>query len=216
MKNSLLALFFFLPFLVNSQAHKKGTISSSLGFDGAVHGTLAEVKYNGTLIDQDTSAAGTTLFRFDAQYNILKWLSAGIFFRTGKYIEDPDNAEANGNKVTDFSLGIRAYALNKDKFTLYFGAYFGTSNLQISRIYSGIPADYKWNGNNFSADLGFNWYFAKNIGLNFALGYSGHNFLLKEYYINNNAQDLTNWEHTFITKGVHVNLGVAFHILGKD
>lgn len=215
MKNWIVLFSLLLPVWVFSQSHTKGTLSFNANFDGGVHGTLAEVYFQNTLVDQDTSAAATTLFRLDAQYNVLQWLSAGVFFRTGKYIEDPDNAEAAGNKVTDFSLGIRAYAVNKDKFALYVGLYYGFSGLEINRVYSTIPARYKWKGNNLSADFGFNWYFARNVGLNFSLGYSGHNFDLKEYYINNVSQNLTDWKHTFDTKGVHVNLGIAFHLLGK-
>ena len=215
MKKWIFLLVTAIPVLGIAQSHTKGTLSFNANFDGGVHGTLAEVYYQNTLVSQDTSAAATTLFRLDAQYNILQWLSAGMFFRTGKYIEDPDNAEAAGNKVNDFSLGIRAYAVNKDKFALYFGLYYGFSGLEINRIYSGIPAQYKWKGNNLSADLGFNWYFARNVGLNFSIGYYGHAFDLKEYYINNVSQNLTDWKHTFDTKGAHVNLGVAFHLFGK-
>ena len=215
MKILFATLFLLFMINANTQSHNKNTVSVNLGFDGAAHGTVAEVYYNGTLVDQDTSAAATTLFRFDAHYNILPWLSAGILYRKGKYIEDPDNAEENGNKVSDFSFGIRAYGVNKDKFALYAGLYYGFSNLEINRLYSGIPAQYKWKGNNFSADLGFNWYFAKMVGMNFSLGYSGHNFDLQEYSINNTPQNLTGWTHTFDTKGAHVVLGVCFKFLGE-
>jgi hypothetical protein len=215
MKRGLIIICYMLPILVTSQSHTKGTLSFNANFDGGVHGTVAEVYFQNTLVDQDTSAAATTLFRVDAQYNFLKWLSGGIFLRTGKYLEDPDNAEEAGNKVLDFSLGLRAYMVNKDKFSLYFGIYYGTSALEINRIYTSTPVQYKWKGNNLSSDIGFNWYFVRNIGLNFSLGYSGHNFDLKEYYINNAAQNLTDWKHTFDTKGGHINLGIAFHILGE-
>lgn len=97
---------------------------------------------------------------------------------------------------------------------MYAGIYYGFSNLEINRIYTGIPVNYQWKGNNFSVDLGFNWYFAKIAGLNFSLGYSGHAFDLQEYSINGSQQSLANSKHTFDTKGAHVNLGVVFHILG--
>lgn len=99
MKNVFIIFFLLSSLFVFSQAHKKNTVSFNLNFDGAAHGTLAETYFNGTLIDQDTSAAATTMFRFDAQYNIIERVSVGIFYRKGKYIEDPDNAEAAGNKV---------------------------------------------------------------------------------------------------------------------
>lgn len=216
MKKILIIICMLFPFLGSSQSHSKGTLSFNASFDAGVHGTIAETRYQNTVVGQDTSGAATTMFRMDVQYNFIPRLSAGIFLRTGKYIEDPDNAEAAGNSVTDFSFGLRAYLVNKDKFAMYFGLYYGMSGLEINRIYGIVPEQHVWKGSNLSADLGFNWYFAKNIGLNFSLGYSGHNFDLKEYYINNVSQNLTDWKHTFDTKGVHFNLGIAVHILGDN
>ena len=219
MKIKILLSICFLSSLVGiSQSHNKGTLSFNLGYDVGLHGTVSEYSYNGILIDQDTSAAGTKMVRFDVQYNMLKFLSLGLNYRGGSYIEDPDNAEANGNKVNMTSIGLRLYPVNKDKFTMYFGLNFGGSNLEINRIYTFFVSTkhrYIWRSPHFSADMGFNWYFAKNIGLNFALGYSGQNFNLEEYYIEGTRQDLTNQEHTFLTKGIHVNLGLAFHVFGK-
>jgi hypothetical protein len=219
MKHSIYLIFiliFFSKSEIFSQSHSKNTLSFDLNFDGGAHATFSEQYYNNVLIDQDTSGAVTTMFRFDAHYNILKPLSVGLFFRSGKYIEDAENTEATGNKVTDFSIGLRGYMVNKEKFALYAGLYFGTGNLEINRIYfSTIPFRYLWKGGNYSFDLGFNWYFAKIAGLNFSLGYSGHKFDLKEYYINGTLQDLSNSSHTFDTQGAHINLGVVFRFLGE-
>lgn len=213
-----ITLLFSFSIIANSQSHSKNTLSFNLDYDLGIHGTVSEYYYQNVLIDQDTSAAGTQMVRFDVQYNILKFLSAGLTYRKGSYIEDPDNADADGNKVAIFSLGLRLYPVNKEKFALYFGLNFGSSNLEINRSYTFITTSrhrYLWNSPHFSTELGFNWYFAKGIGMNFNLGYSGHNFNLREYYINGTQQDLTNQKHTFLTKGVHIGIGLAIRLLGE-
>lgn len=221
MKKILIAILIIClsPVIGKTQSHSKNTLSFNLDFDAGIHGTVSEYYYNNVLIDQDTSAAGTKMFRFDAQYNILKFLSAGFTFRKGSYVEDPDNVGANGNKIGIVSLGLRLYPINKDKFAMYLGLNFGSSHLQINRVNTiivSINQRYEWQSPHFSAEFGFNWYFAKNIGMNFNLGYAGHNFNLKEYYINSTQQNLTNQKHTFITKGAHVGIGLAFRLLGDN
>lgn len=219
MKKVLLAILItcLLPQFGKTQSHSKKTLSFNLDYDLGIHGTVSEYYYQNTLIDQDTSAAGTKLIRLDVQYNIFKFLSAGLTFRKGSYIEDPENAEADGNSVGIFSLGFRLYPINKDKFAMYFGLNFGGSNLEINRKYTFITTSahhYEWSSPHFSSELGFNWYFGKGVGMNFNLGYSSHNYNLKKYTINGNQQDLTNQKHTFLTKGVHIGIGLAVRLLG--
>lgn len=70
-------IYFFgmvIPVFGFSQSHTKGTLFFNANFDGGVHVTVAQVYYQNTWVDQDTSTAATTLFRLDAQYNILQWL----------------------------------------------------------------------------------------------------------------------------------------------
>jgi hypothetical protein len=201
-----------------AQAQDKGAFSFNVDYDGGLHYVEWESKYNGTVTDQDTSGAGTRMLRLNAQYNILKWLSAGLDLRTGSYIETVENATSNGNKVNMWGVSLRLYPLNKEKIVWYIGTTLGGSRLEINRIYTfivAIPAQYKFKSPHFGLETGFNWYFAKNFGMNFCLGYSSQNFTMTEYYLNNNKQDLTNWDNHLLTKGLHTNIGLAFHFGGK-
>lgn len=201
-----------------AQGHSAGTISFQLGFDAGIHGTVYEAKYNGTTVDQDTSGAGTTLFQFNAQYNILKWLSAGFSFHGGSYIEDPDNAEADGNKISTFAFDLRFYPVNKDKFTWYLGFNYGAAKLEINRRYTIIttfPVQYRFKGPDMRILTGFNFYFSKNVGLNLGLAYSTHNFKMTEYTVNNNPFDLTNYDNHLITRGAHISLGLSLRFNNK-
>jgi hypothetical protein len=211
-------LFASSPFL-RAQAQNKGAFSFNLVYDAGVHGTLYTREYKGNSVnDPDTSAAGTQMIRINAQYNILKWLSAGFDLRSGSYIEDPENATANGNKISMFGLNLRLYPVNRDKFVWYFGTTLGSSKLEINRIYTfiiSVPEQYKLKSPHFSLETGFNWYFLKNFGLNFGIGYSAQNYLLTEYYLNKERQNLSDWNNTLKTAGLHVDFGLAFHVGGR-
>lgn len=219
MRLLLLSVILVSSSILFAQSHNKGAFSFNLGFDGGVHGTSYTSKYQGNLVDgPDTSAAGTNLIRFNAHYNIFKWMSVGLDFRNGKYIEDPENATANGNKVSMYGIGLRFYPVNREKFAWYLGSTFGGSRLEINRIYTIIvafPARYKLTSGHFGLETGFNWYFAKNFGMNFGLGYSSQNYLLNEFYFNGEKQDITDYENRILTKGIHFNLGLAFHFGGR-
>jgi hypothetical protein len=200
--------------LVFGQAQDKGEFSFNVNYDGGLHYVEWESVYNGTTTDRDTSGAGTRMLRINAQYNIFKFLSAGLDLRTGSYRENPqENITANGNKVNMWAVSLRLYPVNRDKFVWYFGTTIGGSRLEINRIYTlfSIPAQYKFKSPHFGLETGFNWYFAKNFGMNFGLGYSSQNYAMTEYYLNGDKQDLTNWKNNLLTKGIHTNIGLAFH-----
>lgn len=213
MRTLLFIAFAGIISLSQAQGLNKGAISMNLGYDGGAHGTLYTSKYNGNSVgNPDTSAAATSLFRLNAHYSIFKWLSAGFDYRGGKYIEDPDNAQAAGNKVSMMGLAFRLYPVNKDKFTWYVGTTLGASRLEINRIYTfvvSVPARFKLSAPHIGFETGFNWFFSQNVGMNFGLAYSSHNFLLKEYYLNGNKQDISNYENRLETKGIHLTIGLS-------
>ncbi|TNF47354.1 MAG: hypothetical protein EP305_08060 [Bacteroidetes bacterium] len=217
MKNLLRSLSFIaLSTVAFGQAQDKGVISFSAGYDAGIHGTIYTSQYqNNSPSTPDTSMAGTQLFRLNAHYNIFKFLSAGLDFRTGSYVEDPDNATSNGNKVLMYGLSLRLYPVNKDKFVWYVGANFGGSRLTIKRTYTvivAIPELSKYKSPHTSFETGFNWYFTEKIGMNFGLGYSSQNFLLTYYKLNGEEYDLSDWTNKLTTKGIHFNLGLAVHL----
>ncbi len=198
-----------------SQAHNKGTFSFQLNYQTGLHKTIYESTYYGNLVDRDTRAALTSLFNFTAQYNFIKPFSAGINFSSGRYIEDPEDAEADGNKVNTLSLDLRAYLVNKEKFNWFLSLDYGIANLEINRIYTFITSfryKYLFKSPHFSLYTGFNWYFAKFIGMNFQLGYSGHNFLMNKLWINGDEQDISNLKNTLQATGVNIRLGLSIKI----
>ncbi|MFM7466269.1 MAG: hypothetical protein ACKO2O_00030 [Crocinitomicaceae bacterium] len=214
---SFILVFIFCNDLL-SQALSKGSFSANLDYDVAIYGVVYTSKYKDNLIQQDTTASGTQMFRINANYSIFKWFSAGIDFRTGSYIEDPENAEANGNGVNIWGLNFRLYPINRNKFTWYLGTSFGGSNLEINRKYTLLISwneKYKFNAPHFGMETGFNWYFTKNFGFNFGLGYCSQNYTMKEKYINSDRQNLTDWNNQLTATGINLNLGLSYHIGGN-
>ena len=214
----------FISIFSYSQSHTPGTLNFSLSYDVGAHLVLYDSKFdNGTLSfesEQDSSGAATSLFRFDAHFNILERLSVGLNYRTGQYIEDPDNTQAIGNKINVVGLNVRYYLVNKNKFAMYLGGAFGSSKLVMNRqtdpiFNTVILFDYKFSGSHYGLETGFNFYFSNNFGMNVGLGYASQKFKMKEHTFNGVDQDLTNYENILSSKGATFNIGLTFKLGGK-
>jgi hypothetical protein len=208
------AMLTFITDSLNAQSHEKGTVSFQLNFDAAVHATHYSSKLNGTEIESKDDAAATTLFMFNASYNPLKFLSVGLNTGIGSYIEDPDNAVADGNRYRRLGLDIKAYYLNHDRFNMFFGVQTGASGLEINRkilIIAPLYAtqQYKYRAPYVGLNTGFNWYFANYVGINMQLGYSAHGFKLHEASLSGNKVDLTNRDIRLDTGGIHFQIGAS-------
>jgi len=216
MKKYLVGAAIFSMVLCRAQSHDQGTVSLNMGWDAGIHGTEYSSKYNGSPFGSvEENVAGTSLFRVNGHYNLLKFFSAGIDFRTGNYIEGPENAEADGNKINMLALSLRLYPVNTDKLAFYIGANFGTSGLEINRrLAFNIPAQYVFRSGHLSLESGFHWYFAKNVGMNFGFGVSRHDFLMREFYLNNSRQNIDNFENRLKAVGLHFNFGLSFQFGG--
>lgn len=205
-----------------SQSHTPGTFNFSLGYDAGGHGVLYDSNFDNGLVNidqpQDSSFATSSMFRFDGHFNLFKFLSLGLQYRGGKYIEDPDNTQAVGNNLRIYAISARFYAINKDRFALYLGSSFGGANLIMNRQITfivNVPYSYKFNGTHFGLEAGFNWFISKNVGLNFGVGYAAQKFNMKEYVFNNEKQDLSNYTNILKSKGITGNIALTFKLGGN-
>lgn len=219
MRHILLASFILtFAFASFSQSHSFGTISLSATYDGGAQFATFNQKYNGNQVGQeDTTGAITSLFRFDGHFNILRFLSVGFNYRGGKYIEDPENTQARGNKLGVYALGVRFYPVNKDKIVWYAGPTLGVTKLEMNKVTEvfDIPYQYKFSAVHFGFETGINWYFAGRFGMNFGLGYSSQNLLMTNFTFDGTEQNLSGWENILASKGAHVNIGVTYHLGGN-
>jgi hypothetical protein len=207
--------FLILTFVgvnVFSQSHKAGTLSFQLNGDLGAHRTVSQTKVFGISSASDTSGAATVITNISGSYSILPWLSAGLTLGTGRYVEDEEQTD-NANRISMIGLTLRLYPVNNEKFNWYGAFDLGTTGLEINRkIIFNQDAQYKFRSGHLGVYTGINWYFANFIGLNTQLGLSSHNFNLREFNINNNAQNLNNIESTLGTLGLHFRLGLSFKI----
>lgn len=221
MKYSVFFTLTLLSFCAMSQAHNQGTLSFNLDYDAGANFVLYDSKYeNGGIVieaDQDTSGAITHMGRLDGHFNLFRFLSVGGEVRFGSYVENTENEAAKGNDIFTAAISARFYPVNKDKFTWYVGTSYGFSTLEINReliFVVAIPYQYKFGGNHFVIDSGFNFYFSENVGLNFNLGYTAQKFKMNEYSIDGDQQDLSNYTNILRAKGAHFGAGLTMKFGG--
>ncbi len=214
MKKLLLLVFIFsISNNAFSQVQDAGTLSFQVGYDLAVHNVDYTSQYFGIIIDENSDYAATSLISLSAQYNPFIWFSAGLTFLGGSYIEDPENAEADGNTARIFDLDLRFYLVNGEAFAMYLGPEFGSSHLEINRIYPSLgnqKTNDIYKGPHLGLNLGFNLYFGDAIGWFFQLDYTTNKFELKDYSINGDAVDLTNFDVTLDTYSFGLRTGLCF------
>lgn len=210
-----LAFSFFIIKSLFAQGHQSGTLSFQLGYDFGVHGTYYTSQFLGLPIEADSSAAITSMFTVGAQYNMLNWLSGGLSIVYGSYLEDTAEVNNNGNNVGNVSIDLRLYPLNGEKFNLYIGPELGYSFLEIRKLnpsLGNIEEVSNYKGGHFGVNAGFNWYIFTFAGIFAQLEYTKNNFTLKEYTIDGDPFDLTNFDATLDTFSGGIRFGINFKI----
>lgn len=202
-------IIFLSHALSQAQSHETGTVSFQLNYDVGVHRTNYTSKFNGILINEDKSAALTSMLKFGAYYNVLNFLSLGIEHMRGGYLEDPDNAEAAGNYYRNLAFGMNLYLVNKDKFNWFISPKFGAARLEIKRRKGVVVETSKYRTGLFGIYTGFNAYLINNLGFNAQLGYSSHNFRMTSFAVGGNSLNLNNFENRLQVGGVHLQLGLS-------
>lgn len=189
-----------------------------IGGNASAGVTFVNASYNGFAADEDTSGVIATMIPVNVDFAPWKFLSFNAGFKTGSWLnEDPNNTDIVIKKKTTstFLLGFKLYPVMKENFHLYFGYDLGFGGFQTIKQSTGVIfwEDYqKWGGTNNNVNFGMNWYFKSAFGMFFQLGYTGYNFKLKEYTINNKDQvnDNLKINANMAVKGAQVELGFAY------
>ncbi|MFN3918219.1 MAG: hypothetical protein ACK4K0_10800 [Flavobacteriales bacterium] len=212
MKLIFIALTFSITFSSIAQMHEKGTFQAKFGYGNSVYGTLTTttLKTNNTSFSStDTSGAVTSHFPIELKYGLGDRFSIGLYGRFGRYLYDTADVKAKENKFSAFGIATEFYAVNKEKWNLYFNLGFHTVNLMvIEKPNPLVTTEGKYKGTGIKAGIGTNIMLFKPVALNFNLGYDGNNLNLKEYYVNQNKQDLSNIDVNLVTKGVRYGIGL--------
>jgi len=157
-----------------AQSNTSGTFHVGLGYGALIGGA--------TIKDDVTSNKGVGVranYGVRASYGICDAVSLGVYLRKEGAVYAVGSNGYNSSvsyNVTQSTVGFgiepKFYAVNKDKFNLYIAPSIG---LVAGKTYNdyGASTKYSTSGLGYGATVGFNWYWAKYIGMSLDLGYAG-------------------------------------------
>ena len=132
--------------------------------------------------------------------------SIGLYVEPGSYV---DSAGTHPNKLFLIGLSPRYYAVNKDRFALYFNADLGLSQLRISDVKNGINRfTDTYSGASLRFGTAFQFYFSQMIGLQLGLKYAANNFKWRGRDPRDPILDAVDYSATLKTSGVQFEIGL--------
>lgn len=206
---TIVILFAFIPFLSSAQAFEKGTISGDVNFGlGLYLKSEVNEKYQ-NYSQSRRDSAGATYAKFNVSYGVLNFLNVGIDFRTGKYLEEEDNAADYDNRFTNINLRAEGVFLNKDKFAMF--ADLNMGKLWLRQWSTGVfNIENKYSGISLGFGLGLKWFPFENVGLNMVYSRNRYNLFLRDQTIGTSHTDLSDYELNLDVKGGEFSLGLSF------
>ena len=196
----------------NDSGKRAKEIQLRVGMGFGVYKTHSEFTWNNTtLVDRDTSGAVTRHLNLDLRYDVTRRINAGLDMKFGSYLYDPDeDNEGKSNVYSVLGLTGEFAIVNKPNFRWYTGLNFHLSILETSeKDAQNDEQTLRYSGGGVKLNTGALFYFGdRNFGLNFNLGYDGHNFSLREYAINSQAVNIDDLNGKLFAGGVDLNLGL--------
>lgn len=211
-----LLLFISLIFSVYTlRAQEKGEFQIRAGFGFAGYGSESKVTYKtpiGDFSNEETDGAATVHMPLEFRYSFTKRVNAGLDFKFGSYLYEPDSADGRSNRFAVVGVAVEYVFVAREKQRWYGGLGFNGCSLILEETddVTEDKATWTYSGGGFRMNTGLMVFLVGGFGLNFNLGYDGHNFKLKNYEINGKDQDLDNFEATLRVSGVDGTLGVFY------
>ena len=173
MKKIIISAIFIAAasFSAFSQSNTKGTVHVGLGWGLSLGG--ATIKSGPS---EDKAIGGRSNYGIRASYGLGNAFSLGLFLRKEGAVYVSSSASSSSLGLVSSGIGVglegKLYAVNKDKFNMYFAPSFGFSS---GKAYpDGFTAfSASTSGLNYGLTAGFNWYWASFIGMSLDLGYQG-------------------------------------------
>jgi hypothetical protein len=197
--------------------HDLGSLNIRIGANSTVGATFTNGTILGISAAEDTGGVVAVQLPVSLDFGLTKFLSIHAGFQTGSWLnEDPnDNTIViKKKKVSSALIGFKLYAINKENFNLYLAYDLGIGSFETEKENSGfflVNEKQKWSGTSNNINLGMNWYYGGGFGSYFQLGYAGYNFDIKEYSLNNQANQVPNQVVAdMVVKGVQLELGLCY------
>lgn len=221
MKNWILLLLSFSIYssIIAQDRPREFQIRAGWGIAG--YNTESKLQYDDgttTIVDKDTSGAVTTHFPIEIRFELTKRFNLGLDMRFGNYLYDDDQDNSGkSNSFSSFGLGLEGVIVSRPKFRFYGGATLSTTKLNINERNTSSNSDNSletiWRGGGMRLYTGFTWFIADGpLGFNMNLGYDSRNFNLKELYINDSKEDLSNLSGDLLVRGADMHLGLVFRM----
>ncbi len=178
-----------------------GVIQIGLGWGVTLGGATITQKEVGATDYTENGVGLNSNLGLRAQYGLTKLFSAGIFMRRENAVYVTTNSNSNSSNSTTlgtngfgFGLEGKIYPVNKEKFALYLAPRVGFSTVKTNFYDSNLSLLGKANGLKYGFTAGFNWWWAKFIGMSLDLGYSGSslNGKFNESFLKDNTYNVKN------------------------
>ena len=139
----------------------------------------------------------------------MNWLSAGISYRNGRYLEDKAD---QSNRFHQFDASVLLYFLNTDKFS-FFGNLLGGYNTW--RVTDDDPnlVELRAAGPHFGVSLGAKWIFTKYVGVFFDYRWDKYWLTEKSYTLDGqpiDPNDEFEWTHDVRTGTFRIGIAAKF------
>ncbi len=210
MKKFVLAIIVsFIAMGTQAQVGEKGKLYLDASGGIGVYKNFYTYKDGGlTIYDNEEDTVATAFNTIGLEYGLANWVSLGVNFKGGRYLEDNANKD---NKFRVFEISSHFYFLNKDKFTLFGNATLGTSSLvENGRFFWNSNYEARFSGAHTSLGFGFKWLFIKEkVGLFFNYEFNRYFLDLKKYTVDNDNRDLSDVTWTYDVNGHELKLGIS-------
>jgi hypothetical protein len=203
---TLFVVFLSLGTLIaQDNASSKGNWAASIGWEGGIYyNDITTNLYGADSAYTDT--AGAVFVPIHIEYFLSNRLSAGITFKSGRYIED--NAYES-NKAGVFDLTIAYHILQKPKGDLYVQMALGGSSLHMERnAFPSFTGD--WSGGHFGLGAGYRQYFGKHVGMYTSFGYNTYSLNQRALNTEGVAIDPEDASWDMKLRGYEFSLGLVF------
>lgn len=211
-------LLLFIPlalslYIAEAQSEKEFQIRAGLGW--SVYGTESEFTLKtgfGNFTTRETDGAATVHLPLEFRYGFNERINAGLDFKFGSYLYDPDSSDGKSNRFVVAGIGGEYAFIAREKIRWYGGIGINGCSLVLEETdeLTDTKTVLTYSGGGFRLNTGLMVFLIGGFGLNFNLGYDAHNFTLRNYEVNGTEIDLDNIEATLRVAGVDGTIGAFF------
>jgi hypothetical protein len=209
MKNTF---FFLLTLLLSISAahaqnrllHDRGTFLISVGGEAGIYQNDITQTF-GAVQETREDTAGAVFLPISAEFCITRFLSAGVMYQPGRYIEDNDSEE---NRVRFFGVHASIHLFKRMRNDFFIRANAGVGRLQINTEDTNFSQQTSWNGAQAGLTLGYRHSFGQHVGFYITAGRHAYNLNIREWTVNGANVDLNRFEFDMDLTGYQLSTGL--------